>query len=195
MIAKPVFPRDTGTVSRIAFLVLFLTTPSSFAGVMIDLGGMYYSDTLTTPNDRSSTQMFYGGGLLLDLGKQAWLGFNYSGINQTQSITTTTTFSTSDMGVGFKYQFGRSKLYNFSAAYNLFSKATYTSGTTNENWEGTSFLVSFGISPEVAEKLYIGMSVSYFSASYTKKIVNNVESAASNGKVWLFPMLTVTKQW
>ena len=193
--AKLSKPRDTSFVGRIAFLVLFLTASSSFAGIMIDIGGIYYSDSLTTPSDRTSTQMFYGGGLLLDLGKQAWLGFNYSGINQTQSTSTTTTFGSSDMGVGFKYQLGRGKLYNFGAAYNLISKATYSSGTTNENWEGTSFLVSFGVSPEVAEKLYIGMSLSYFSASYTKKIVNNVESSASNGKTWLFPMLTITKQW
>lgn len=180
---------------KLLFLFVFLTVSPSWAGLLLDVSGIYVSDTLTTPSDRTSTQTFYTAGVLLSLTKQVWVGWNYLGINQTQTVTSTTTYGSADMGLAFKWQYGSGKMYNFGAVYNIVSKATYSSGTTNENWEGTSFLVSWGVAPEIAEKFFVGVSLNYYSASYTKKSVNNVESAASNAKTWLFPMLTLTKQW
>lgn len=170
-------------------------TPAALAGVLLDVSGIYLSDSLVTPTNRTSSQMYYGLGALLDLKKNLWVGWNYSGFSQSQTVSTTTTFTSTDMGLGIKWQVGRSKLYNIGAAYNFLAKGVYSDGTTTENWEGTSFLLSFGVAPEVSERLFLGVSLNYYSATYTKKIVSSVESSASNSKSWIFPMFSISKEW
>jgi hypothetical protein len=94
-----------------------------------------------------------------------------------------------------KWQFGRNEVFSFSVAYNLLSKATFSDGSTTESWTGTSYWLQWGVVPEVREGLHVGVTLNYYSASYTKKVVSAVESSAANSKTWIFPMLVVTKQW
>lgn len=94
-----------------------------------------------------------------------------------------------------KWQFGRNDLFSVGGAYNILSRATYSDGTTPETWQGTSLWLQLGVSPEVRNGLHIGASINYYLANYNKKTVSNVESSASNSKSWIFPMLTVSKEW
>lgn len=161
----------------------------------MELGGTYLSDSLAASSTTSSTKYFYNIGVLFTLQKGVWGGWNYSGFSYNDSGTATTTLSSQDTGPVVKWQFGKGNLYNFSAAYNILSRATYSSGSSDEAWQGTSIWAQLGICPEVKEGLHVGATLNYYAATYNKKTVNNVESSASNSRTWIFPTIFMTKEW
>ncbi len=85
------------------------------------------------------------------------------------SGTTDSSYTSQDTGPYVKWQFGRDEIFSLSAAYNILSRATFSEDSTSEKWEGTSFWLQFGVSPEVKEGLHVGASLNYYLASYTKK--------------------------
>lgn len=165
------------------------------AGTLFEVGATYLSESIATPTSQTSSKYFYNAAILFSLNKTTWGGWNFSGMSHSETATTTTDFASQDTGPYLKWQFGRNELFSLSAAYNITSKATYSNGSSTENWEGTSIWVQWGVTPELKEGLHIGASLNYYSANYTKKIVSSVESSASNSKTWIFPMLTLTKNW
>lgn len=182
-------------MKKLLLVVIICCSFNAHAGFLLEVSGTYVSDSLATSTTTNSSKYFYNLGLLFTLKKGVWGGWNYSGVSHTAKETATTTFGSADTGPYLKWQFGRNELYSLSAAYNILSRATYSDGSTNENWTGTSLWMQFGIMPEVKEGLHVGASLNYYSATYSKKTVSGVESSASNSKSWIFPMLTMTKQW
>lgn|GEM_PF-1206593 len=186
---------DKDPVKKLLVLLIMMVSLSAQAGLLLEVGGTYLSDSLSTSSTTSSTKYFYNVGVLFDFNKNFWGGWNYSGISHADKDTATTTYTSQDTGPYIKWQFGRNDLYSLGLAYNILSRSTFSDGTTNENWEGTSFWVQLGVSPEVRAGWRVGASLNYYLANYTKKTVNSVESSASNSKSWIFPMLTVSKEW
>ncbi len=182
-------------MKKIIFLLLVGLSQVASAGTLVDFGATYLSDSFASPTTSSSTNYFFNLGVLFNLDKRTWGGWNFSGISSSSTNTTTTTYSSQDTGPFLKWQFGKSEVFNFSFAYNIQSKATFSDGTTNETWSGTSYWLQWGISPEVREGLHIGFSLNYYGANYNKKVVNSTETAVSNTKTWIFPMFQLTKQW
>jgi len=174
---------------------LMLFSGKALAGTMLDMGAFYSSDSLTTPSSSTTGNTFYNVGLLLSYNKKIWAGWNYSGVSLSRAETATTTFTAQDMGPYFKWQFGSNQLYSMSFAYGLSSRATYSDGTVDEEWRGTSLWAQFGVSPEVANGVRVGGSLNYYSGSYSKKVVSSTESSISNTKTWIFPMINITMQW
>ncbi|WII71210.1 hypothetical protein QJS83_12140 [Bdellovibrio sp. 22V] len=179
----------------LSFAVTHFLATSSLAGTLVEVGGTYLSDNLTTSSTTTSTKYFYNVGILFNFKKTIWGGWNYSGISHTDKVTETTTFTSQDTGPYMKWQFGKNEFYSLSAAYNILSRGTFSDGTTSESWQGTSFWIQFGLMPELKPGLHVGASINYYLANYTKKTVSGVESSASNSKSWIFPMLGFTKQW
>ncbi|MGZ3769832.1 MAG: hypothetical protein ACXVCP_09400 [Bdellovibrio sp.] len=175
-------------------LIIFFTG-SAHADVLLELGGAYFSDSLGTSSTATSTKYFYNLGVMFSLKKEVWGGWNYSGFSYNDSGTSTTTLSSQDTGPVVKWQFGKGDLFNFSAAYNILSKATYSNGNTNESWQGTSIWLQFAFVPMVKEGFHVGAALNYYAASYTTKTVNNIESTASNTRTWIYPTLLMTKEW
>lgn len=186
---------DKEAVKWLLSISILLFSWTSQAGFLLELGGTYMSDTLTSSESTSSTKYFYNIGLLFSLKKHIWGGWNYSGMNHGDRGETAIDFSTSDTGPYVKWQFGRNEIYSASMAYNILSKGTFSDGTNNEAWTGTSLWLQFGVMPEVRENFHIGASLNYYLASYSKKTVDGTETAASNSKSWIFPMLTLTREW
>ncbi|MFS4460836.1 hypothetical protein [Bdellovibrio sp. HCB2-146] len=168
---------------------------SSRAGALLEVGGTYLSDSTNSSSTTTSTKYLYQVGVLFNIRKKIWGGWNYSGISHTDKNDETETFTSMDTGPYFKWEFGKNEVFNLGFAYNILSRATFKNGSVNEKWEGTSFWFQFGVMPEIKEGLHIGASLNYFAASYTKKTVESVESTDSNSKTWIFPMLSLTKQW
>lgn len=184
--------------STLMALTLLLLSSQVHAGALVELGGTYISDSMTASSTSSSSKYAYNLGVVFPIAKNFWGGFSYLGLSQADkdSSGSTTNWASTDLGPYFKYQFGRGQLYSLSAAYNLISKATYSkTGGTSEEWSGTSYLISFGFMPEIKNELRIGVTVNYYSASYTKKVVSSTESSASNSKSWIYPGFCLTKSW
>ncbi|MDG0817905.1 hypothetical protein [Bdellovibrio svalbardensis] len=167
------------------------------AGILLDIGGTYISETMTASTNTSSTKYLYNVGVLFNLSKTVWGGWSYLGVSHSDTIPgTTTSYASMDTGPTLKWQFGKSQNWSLSGTFNLVSRGVYSSGSAaQEKWEGMSYLVSLGYLPEVSTDLHIGVSINYFGANYTKKTVNNTESSVSNSKTWIFPMISLTKAW
>lgn len=182
-------------MKKFIFLLLVVFSKVAMAGTLIDVGANYLSDSFASPTSSSSTNYFYNLGVLFSLDKRTWGGWNFSGISSSSTSTLTTTYTSQDTGPFLKWQFGKGEVFNFSFAYNIQSKATFSDGTNTEAWEGTSYWLQWGVSPEVREGLHLGFSLNYYSANYSKKVVSSTESTVSNTKTWIFPMFQLTKQW
>lgn len=177
-------------------LLIVCFTSSSQAGALLELGGIYLGEATNTDSTATTTQYFYQVGLLLNIRKKLWGGWNLSGFSDIKKTEDeTTTYNSMDTGPYLKWEFGRGAIFNLGLAYNFLSRATYKVGETSEKWEGTSYWIQFGIMPEISDGFHIGASINYFAANYTKKTVDSVESSDSNSKTWVFPMLSLTKQW
>lgn len=186
------------SMKYIVLLIIFFTLSSrARAGLLLDVGGIYFGDALKTSSTSTSTQYMYYGAAMFSLNKDIWGGWSYLGLSQnTNDGTTATNYSTMDTGPCMKWQFGRGNMYSLSGTVNIISRASYSkSGSSNETWEGLSYLLGFGLMPEVSEGLHVGGSINYYLANYTKKTISGTESSASNSKSWIFPMLSLTKAW
>ena len=180
---------------NIVVMVALFTCSLGHADSLFEFGATYLSDGIATPTQGATSSYFYNGGILFSINKTTWGGWNYSGLTASESAPSTVSFTSVDTGPYLKWQFGRGEVFNLSFAYNISSKATYTSGATTENWEGTSFWLSWGVTPEVSDGFNVGASLNYYSATYTKKVVNSVESTAANSKTWIFPSLVMIKRF
>lgn len=177
-------------------LALIIFSPRSQAAFLLDVGGIYLSDDLTTSSTRQSSRMYYGLGAYFTLSKNVWAGWSYAGLAHGDDASTgKTEFTSMETGPAIKWQFGRGKVFTAGLGYNVLSRATFANGTRDENWEGTSFLAHVGVMPGFSDGWRVGVTLNYYAASYTKKTVNSVESSASNSKTWIFPLVSVTKEW
>ena len=181
----------------ILFIIFILgLSGKTQAGFLLESSLGYESDALTTTATNSSTRTFYNFGFLFSLSKDVWGGWNYMGLSQSDTVSsTTTTYAPVDTGPSIKWQFGPGKMYNLGMTYNFVSTAAYSSGSTTETWSGTSYLIAFGLMPQIFDGLNIGVSINYYSASYSKKVVSNTESTCSNSKTLIFPTINITKAW
>jgi hypothetical protein len=179
----------------VVFSLLFITCAAR-ADITVDLGATYSGDVLNTTTDSNNTQYFYNvGGLFnLDKGRRWNLGWMVLGISQ--SVTnagTSTTYSSFDMGPALRWQIDKSGIFSVTAAYGYITKGSYNSGSTSETWSGTSYFGQFAVQAPIGDaKYFIGLSLNYYAASYSQKVVNSVESSNSAQKSWIFPMISFT---
>lgn len=181
----------------VLFIALLGISPQTRAGILLDVGGAYISDSLTSSTNTSSTKYFYNVGVLFNLTNTIWGGWNYLGVSHADTIPgSTTSYQSMDTGPMMKWLFGKGQVWSLSGTLNVVSHGTYSSGgATQEKWEGISYLLSLGAMPEFSDNFHIGVSLNYYGANYTKKTVNSVESSSSNSKTWIFPMISLTKAW
>lgn len=164
---------------------------------MIDFGATYSGDSLASASNTSTnTQYFYNLSALFNLDRRmTWnIGWSFFGISQNKTeASVNTTYSSLDFGPALRWNMDKSGIFSLSVAYGYLSKGKYTSGSTVEEWEGTSLLGQFAIqAPVREEKFYIGLSFNYYAANYSKKIVDNIKSENDVKKSWIFPMLSFT---
>lgn len=179
-------------------LIFFCLLVTGFAQAdpLLDFGFVYSGETFNTTASSSDTQYFYNASLLfnLDTGQRCFIGWNVFGISQASvAASTTTNYSSLDMGPSIRWNIDKAGTYSLTGTYGYLAKATYSSGSSSENWEGSSLLAQFAIQAASGrQKIFLGLSLNYYSATYTKKVVSRVESSNSAQKSWIFPMITLT---
>jgi hypothetical protein len=106
---------------------------NAHAGFLLESSLGYESDALATSATNTLTRTYYNFGFLFSLSKDVWAGWNYMGLSQSDTVSsTTTTYVPVDTGPSIKWQFGPGKLYNLGMTYNFVSTAAYTSGTISQ---------------------------------------------------------------
>ncbi|WP_413558064.1 hypothetical protein [Bdellovibrio sp. HCB209] len=184
-------------------LILLLFASGARAEFMLDLSGTYLTEkTNSTDVKDDSTKYSYNVGGYLKFAKKWWAGWSYLGVNMSGTSNATgssvpTSFQSSDTGPALKYFFGKSEVFSLTAVFNVLAKASYKNvvSDSTEAWMGTSYLVSFGIMPEIKSGFHMGVALNYYSAAYTKKTVDGTETSEANTKSWLFPTLSLSKSW
>jgi hypothetical protein len=178
------------------FLICCLFSVSALADTQFDLGFAYSADTLHKTTDNSNTSTFYNVDVLFNLdNRKAWnVGWTVFGISQTAAVgSTTTTYSSMDMGPVLRWNIDRAGMFSTTLAYGYLARGTYgATGATDEKWEGTSYLAQLAAQIPLGEKFYMGVSLNYYGASYSTKTVSNVESTNDSTKTWIFPMFSMT---
>lgn len=180
------------------FLILLLTTTlvssSAFAEALIDIGAIYSADTLSMTTDTTSTQYFYNANVLFNVDRrmQFTVGLAVLGISQTgEAAGVSSSYSSFDVGPAFRWNIDKNGVFSTTLAYGYLAKGTYSSGSTNEDWEGTSLFGQFSVqAPLNSDKFFLGMSLNYYAANYAKKKVSGVESDNDAKKSWIFPMIS-----
>ncbi|WP_413293079.1 hypothetical protein ACLSU7_16960 [Bdellovibrio sp. HCB185ZH] len=191
------------TSAFIIILILFIMAPRARAEFMLDVAGSYISEnTSSTDVKDDATKYYYNITGYLHLSKKWWAGWSYLGISMSGNSNATgttvpTSFQTSDTGPAVKYNFGKNESFSLTANYNVLAKGTYKNvvSNSNESWQGTSYMVGFNVMPEIKSGFRMGVGLNYYHAAYSKKTVDGTETSESNTKTWLFPTLTLSKQW
>ncbi len=117
--------------------------------------------------------MFIEGAAMFDVMKKPYLvvGWSYGMFSTSDTGTTSTTFSTSDMGPRFGWFFDKQAWWSLFLTYNLLATGNYSpSGGTAQTWRGTSLKFDFGWGPAVSENLNIGIRLNYYAATYTESL-------------------------
>ncbi|MEK2687977.1 hypothetical protein [Bdellovibrio sp. GT3] len=187
-----------------AVLILTILLPMlASANIIAEFSGTYLTENLgSTDVKENSSKYFYNVAGYLTVKKKLYAGWSYLGISMTGKSDASgsdqnSSYVTADTGPVIKYYLDKRQIYSVTAAYNILSRATFKNVVSDdsESWTGTSFWVAFGLMPEIKNGLHIGVSINYYSASYTKKTVDGTETSESNTKSWLFPSLTISKEW
>lgn len=164
------------------------------ASAYIELNTFYMNESMNTGATESSSRMFIDGsiGVSVDRKGHYLIGWNYSLSNVTQSTTTSTTYSSSQMGPRFIWFFTRSKSWSLGLTYNILTTANYTAESSSaEKWTGMAIKADLGYNFELSEKAYLGIKLNYSTASYNSKLVDSTDySTISNNASFIYPSLS-----
>lgn len=169
---------------------------------MVDLNADLSSEAITTASDQKTSAQFLSLGVLGDLGKSETMKYYLGwGIISASSKNTNSTagvdqsFSTLDMGPTFRVHFDKKGLYTGTLTYALFAKGTLVTGATSEAISGSSMHLKFAVEPEVTERFFIGFALNYYSATYTKSVLNSTESSVSYKVQRTFPSFSLSYRY
>ena len=181
------------------FVMIFLTfflSLSAEAGLLIDLGVAFESSNYQFEDKGSIARTGFSGGIYFQASKKWWIGWNIFNASFASTMEADkANYSSSEMGPSFKYEWGSDQIYFFKGTYNLNIESTATIGSNAEKIQGSSYLVGFGVQPQIYDGVRLGISFNYYSGSHAKKVVNNVQSSVSYSNTWIFPSINLSFQF
>ncbi|HEY8272615.1 MAG TPA: hypothetical protein VIG33_17105 [Pseudobdellovibrionaceae bacterium] len=181
--------------AALLFLICHLISSVSFAEAHLDFSAIYSMDKLNASSEAANTQYFYNVDVLFNIDRRMqWnVGWSVLGISQTSTLDgATATYSSFDIGPALRWNIDKAGIFSMTLAYGYLAKGQYNSGNTLETWTGSSYFGQFAVQAPIADKLYVGFSLNYYAAGYSKKVVDSVESSSTAQKNWIFPMISFT---
>lgn len=176
---------------RIIYLSIIVLLPINVqAALSVGLDGFINTDDFKSTQTSANSKSFYSLSFLanLDNKKQFYAGFHVGQVSVTEtSGSTTTAFSSLDMGPFIAYMFDQKGSFSLTIGYNVTATGTYNDGTNLANWSGTSILTSFGVMPSFGENFYLGFKINYYSVSYSKEVVSTTASDISYTRALIYP--------
>jgi hypothetical protein len=174
------------------FSLFCLFSNLATAGVGYDLGGGYMSDALKRTDTATTGYQFYFFDLLVnvDSKKKYYFGLHVNQFStNVKGASTTEKFSTQDMGPLLLFSFAKGQ-YELSLGYNISVKATYSDGSTDYKWSGTSLFAAFSVNTEYTEGSFVGFKLAYYAASFNQEIQDTTATTVSYGRTLIMPMIT-----
>lgn len=176
----------------------FFALPAK-AGVLLDFDFSNLSDSITSASTSSQTKTYYSGGLYVnvDSKERYYLGASIVGASSSDELNSgTTSFSTLDYVLGFKWFMNKGRTFIASGGYGISSTATYSDPTlsASERWTGNSMMFKLTAAPQIKD-WNIGLSLVMYQGTFVERNVNNTTSAVSYTKTFVFPCLGVSWTW
>ncbi|MGE0763065.1 MAG: hypothetical protein AB7N80_07300 [Bdellovibrionales bacterium] len=179
------------------FVRLFYLMALSFGckaqALTFDLNIFYYTDALAATTDSDYKRTIYDFAIMLNLNRKGSLvlGWSYASVAADDTASSTTTsYSSTEMGPRFGYYFDRNFLWSFFFTYNLQAKSDYSSGSSTAEWRGTSMKGELGYMPQWNEQFQAGVKLNYYKSTYNEQITNSTTlTSVSNGRTMIYPSL------
>lgn len=182
----------------VPFILTLIVALTARAGMLIDVDATVAQDALTSSSDKTSTKNLYGVGVYvpLDSKNQYYLGATFlGGASSDTASTGDVTFSHQDIILGAKWFIDKNQTFILSSGYGFKSNATYQNGTAaSESWTGSSLYAKLTVAPKIG-KFNAGMSIIYYSGSYTEKNVSGTTSSVSNSRTFIIPGFALAYSW
>lgn len=164
--------------------------------MMFDIDGIIIQDTLVNSTTTTEQKNLYHIAGLVNVDKKGklYFGFGYNMVGSTRvEGSTTTTYASQDMGPAFRWVIGKQRIFSIAANYNILAKAQYTTtGSTQADWSGTSYLVRGIIQVPISEQIYLGVALNYYLANYVKSVTGSTSTDVSYSRTMLLPTITST---
>lgn len=178
-----------------SFLILGLFTVgalSARAGVYGELNGLFSTDVFTTATAATYSKTYYALDIYANLENKNrfYAGFHVDQVAATEEGTpgSQVTLTSLNMGPMAMWVIDRRKTFSLSAGYNFLANGSLTvTGSPAATLTGTSLWTSLGVMPEVAENLFVGFRLTYYSLSYAKSTVASATADVSYTRVMMFP--------
>lgn len=178
---------------RFWMVLHFFLLGASAQALTFDLNVFYLSDTLAASTDSSYKRTIYDGAIMLNLTKKGdvVMGWSYLKASATEETTTTTEYSSTEMGPRIGFYIDKAYLWGLFFTYNLIATATYNSGT-EEEWRGTSMKGELAFLPTWGEGFQAGFKINYHKASYTEKVTTTTLTEVDRGRTMIYPSFAMT---
>jgi len=177
----------------LSFISFLIFSSNAFAGLYSEFNGYFATDTFTTTATAQNSKTFYAVDIFANLEskKKFFAGFHVDQVALTDSNgTTTTTFSSLNMGPMFQWLMDKDRVFSFALGYNLLTKGTYNDGTTTTELTGTGLWATLAAMPEITETFYLGLKLNYYSLNYTKAVVVTTSSDVAYARTLIFPSIS-----
>ncbi len=169
-------------MKNLTFILVIISLFYSFNAfsASVDLDVFYFSDTLKEDSNLTSTTMVYdiGFSTFLDRKESYSVGWNIMAVSQSQSSgSSTTTFSSMDMGPKFSWYFDKEKAWGVDIAYHIQSTASYSVSGASSTWRGSSIKFAFGYSYPLTDTMKLGLWLNYWSGTYPETLTGGTQFA------------------
>lgn len=163
---------------------------------ILDFNAFYLTDTLKESATTKDNKTIYSGfvGFGLDKKKSFNVGWSYSSFTTIyKDSTTKKTYKSTQMGPGFVWFLDKDAHWRLGFSYNLSTDATYQlTGSTKEEWSGTSSNADFGYQIAVSESFMLGMRLNYSVTTIKSKLIDNTQTNVTYRKTLIYPSIGMT---
>lgn len=176
-------------------LVCFMPE-KGWSGLLIESGFAFENSSYQFAEKGQIARTGFAGGIYFQASKKWWIGWNvFSSQFETSMESNKSSYSSMDMGPSFKYEFGSDQVYFLKGTYHLNIESTVKIGTSTEKIQGSSYVVGFGVQPQIYDGVRLGVSLNYYSGSHSKKVVSSVQSTVSYSNSWIYPSINLGFQF
>lgn len=174
--------------------ILLLSRPA--LALTLDANVFYFTDDLTAISTAANQRMAWDFSVMLNLSKKGGIvmGWSYASMAATDEVSTATTeYTSTEMGPRVGFYFDKNYTWSVFATYNLVARADFASGSTAEEWRGTTLRGELGYMPMATETLLVGAKLIYYKAAYNEQITGSTTLATSSyGRGMIYPAFALT---
>lgn len=172
--------------------ILTICAMTAHAGMYAEVNGFFSTDTFVTGTNAAYSKTYYALDIHSNLEAKArfYAGFHVDQIATSEEFSagSVATLTSLNMGPMAMWIMDHRKTFSVSAGYNVIANGVYTpAGGSATTLTGSGLWGTFGVTPEVAENVYVGVRLNYYSLTYIKATTGSSASDVSYSRAMIFP--------